>query len=296
MKIIIRHAHARLTGVSTFVHTTAETLVKLGYDVTVQLDDADGPLTQELAKICPVTDKEMDGDIVIFGYATAAKAYTGDGESVFIVHGLHEQEYIPPENMKRIMCLSLRSYKYWRKRMPSIEVRMMNQPIDIWRFTPVKVNLRLTKVLILDSRNNAFYMNKFLSACSNNHAFMQVLGESMFGNNSTWAVERFIKEADLVVGYGRSLYEAMACGKPVLSYGINGGDGYLTPKSFERNFESNCSGWGDKTMERAPDLDVKTIEAELMKYNALDGRVNRALAERFFDPVENVNKILYGII
>jgi len=93
-----------------------------------------------------------------------------------------------------------------------------------------------------------------------------------------YEIEKKINEADLVIGIGRSLYDAMACGRAVISfdhrkYGDAYGDGYLTKNNIEESILYNCSGRYSKKILTASDL-----VDEMQKYSAKDGAFFREFA------------------
>lgn len=64
--------------------------------------------------------------------------------------------------------------------------------------------------------------------------------------NPSWDIASLINEADIVVGLGRSAYEAMSCGRPVVifddrPYFDSVGDGYVKG-IIDKSIQFNCSG------------------------------------------------------
>ncbi|WP_156307223.1 glycosyltransferase family protein [Sphingobacterium endophyticum] len=101
--------------------------------------------------------------------------------------------------------------------------------------------------------------------------------------NPTLDIEEHINKSDIVVGVGRSIYDAMACGRPCLIYdnrGYNGNkaDGYLQPKNFWKYIRNNCSG---RYLNRK--YTEKDLIREFGKYNADHGKELRDIA------VDNLN-------
>lgn len=85
--------------------------------------------------------------------------------------------------------------------------------------------------------------------------------------NSTSEVVEAINEADLVIGLGRTAYEAMACERNVIIYDYNGADGYCTPETLLEYRKNNCSGRRYKK-----DYSIEDIKKELLKYNPTIGK------------------------
>ena len=118
-------------------------------------------------------------------------------------------------------------------------------------------------------------------------------------------VTKKIEESDFVMGYGRSVYEAMSMGKPVLVFGHNsptnknklnktgissnveGGfsDGWIDESNFKTLLYRNCCGWARKIY-----IDNKNDMIDLMKgYDYKMGNVNRRLAEEHLSSQTMVN-------
>lgn len=92
-----------------------------------------------------------------------------------------------------------------------------------------------------------------------------------------WEIQDIINEVDLVIGLGRSAYDAMACGRPVIVYDERPymeavGDGYLLPVLTE-SFSKNCSG---RYFQKK--FDIEALIVELNEYKKKDGEQLRNFA------------------
>ncbi len=110
--------------------------------------------------------------------------------------------------------------------------------------------------------------------------------------NPTLNIEQEINQADMVVGIGRSVYDAMACGRPCIvfdnrDYNGNKGDGYLHPHLFDQYVQTNCSG-------RYRDLafDEERLLREFAQYRAEDGAKLRHIAEEKLDVRKTASELL----
>src|SRR5690606_29943056 len=108
-------------------------------------------------------------------------------------------------------------------------------------------------------------------------------------NNPIWEVENLINNADLVIGLGRSAFEAMACGRPVIifderNYFLKGGDGYIGEK-VGLSLKNNCSGRYFKE-----EFNKQKLAQELRKYKKEDSIFFREVAEKEFDVIKNVDR------
>ena len=107
-----------------------------------------------------------------------------------------------------------------------------------------------------------------------------------------WHIEDLINDADIVVGIGRSLYDAMACGRVCISWDnrkLNPftGCGYVTASNWHTFAKTNFTGRGFPAINS-----VDMLVAELQKYNPADGASMRTIAEAELDVRKNVMKYL----
>lgn len=110
--------------------------------------------------------------------------------------------------------------------------------------------------------------------------------------NPSFTIEQEINKADMVVGIGRSIYDAMACGRPCVVFdarGYNGnkGEGYLYPDLFDTFVQKNCSGRLSNHMYSEDELLL-----EFEKYNPQDGERLREIAEEKLDVVTSADALL----
>lgn len=88
--------------------------------------------------------------------------------------------------------------------------------------------------------------------------------------NPCWDIASLINDADIVVGIGRSAYEAMSCGRPVVifderPYFYSVGDGYVKG-IIEQSIKFNCSG---RYLNKK--FDIEGLQKEFMKFDFKDG-------------------------
>jgi hypothetical protein len=110
--------------------------------------------------------------------------------------------------------------------------------------------------------------------------------------NPIWNVEDIINKADLVIGLGRSAYEAIACGRTVIifderDYFESYSDGYLTVHTIPKWVENNCSGRYSKK-----EFSTEDLVQELEKYSENDGKQLRQFAVDHFNIVSKVDDYL----
>lgn len=101
--------------------------------------------------------------------------------------------------------------------------------------------------------------------------------------NPTFDIAAEINKADLVVGLGRSVYDAMACGRPGVIFdsrpymGVKG-DGYLCPDKFREYVRYNCSGRYSNSVYNTGEL-----AAEILQYDPRHGPLLRNIAVEQLD-------------
>lgn len=105
--------------------------------------------------------------------------------------------------------------------------------------------------------------------------------------NCVWNTEHHINKVDLVITLGRGALEAMSCGRNVIVYDYNGGDGMITPESYNEIRQKNFSGRRYSLMYNEQDL-----MQELCKYTSSFGNANRKIIENNHSVKKNVRELL----
>ncbi|MCL6219178.1 UDP-glycosyltransferase [Zunongwangia pacifica] len=166
-------------------------------------------------------------------------------------------------------------------------VKLIYNGINLNRFREFKpVSKKLKTILSLCQSDKA---NLFIKEVCEDHGF-RFLGYNK-NENPIWEIENMINDSDLVIGLGRSAYEAMACGRPVIiydnrSYFPEFGDGYVL-ENLGLSLINNCSGRYFKKK-----ISKKELYLEFNKYNPSDGYLLREFAEKELDVSKNVSKYL----
>ena len=116
--------------------------------------------------------------------------------------------------------------------------------IDCERFFPERpVNATLQTVLSLCQGERA---HDFVERCCKRVGLNFIRADK--NRDNIWEIEKLINQADLVVGLGRSIYDAMACGRCALIYDFRDyidaplSDGMVMPDTIERSLTCNCCG------------------------------------------------------
>lgn len=165
---------------------------------------------------------------------------------------------------------------------------IIHNGIDCDRFkTTTPINDRIKTVLSLCQGQKANSLVKDICK-QKGYEFLQA---NKFTDN-VYSIESTINHADIVVGIGRSLYDAMACGRPVISYDSRDysedlGDGYLDRSNIQDSLKCNCSGRRFKIH-----FTKETLAAEFDKYNPIDGFFLREFALNNLNASINAKKYI----
>ena len=270
-KILIILGHNRLTGVNTFAFTLADFLIRRGHKVDFEIKkdfdydpNIQGIYTSLKRLKTTIYDKTLPNydfyDYHILNYNIHQK-FVQVGKTIFVSHGSMDEFYKPFGKIYARIAISKRTQK-----AVNADV-VIHNGIDLKKFRPAKVVKTPPKKALNIFRGIPNY--SLYKACKN----QEVQLEHIAGVKD---VASCIKTQDFIVGYGRSAYEGMASGKPVLVSGPFGTDGWIKPENFDELSYRNCSGWARK---KHPN--IQELEEIIKEYDAADGFVNRGLAEKY---------------
>lgn len=185
------------------------------------------------------------------------------GITVQTCHGIYPDLEQPSYNADFYVAVSLEVQNHLKGL--GFDSKIILNGINNERFKPVKrVNDRMTNVLSLCQSELA---NDILKCCCE-ELELNFKSLNKF-RNPIWNVENLINDADIVIGLGRSVYEAMSCGRPIIvfddrPYFDSMGDGYV--KEFlEYSILNNCSG---RYLKKR--FDKELLKKELLKYKSGD--------------------------
>jgi hypothetical protein len=239
MKILITQSHFGLGGTETYSVTVAEGLERLGHEVTIYTPEATD-LGREM-----VAGRGLDlvvGELMPTGVDAAIAQDSGTAQllaardpaprMVFVIHGLTPFE-MPPRGLEpapTVIVLNDRIGDRAAALAESPPLVRMTQPIDFQRFRPRSAAPeRPRRVLLLSNSLGAGRVRMLEGACEDvGLELVRVGGEGSF----RVSVADEIDAADIVVGYGRSVLEGMAMGRPAYVWERGGGDGWVTPENY----------------------------------------------------------------
>jgi hypothetical protein len=265
-------------GSETYLLTIATSLERLGHEVWLHsIDDAEeSTLAAEHGlRFAPAgrgLPDAVDALVVQDGVVayTLADRYPGVPQ-LFVAHSaVHDLQLPPqvPDTVSTVVALNERVAGRVRglASAPRQLVRL-RQPVALDLFRPAGALPAVPRrLLALTNRLTPARRAALRDACAH-HGIEYV--EAGGGQDPVAA----IAAADIVVGYGRCVVEAMAAGRAVYVYDYLGGDGWVTADSYPM---LEADGFGGRATSEV--VDGARLRADLGRYDAEMGLVCRDLA------------------
>jgi len=283
--LVANHHLDKVGGTESYTYAMVEELVKREYQVeyfTFFRGEVSRRLEQDLS-IRFMSRKKYD--LILANHNTCVNYLFDKGFIMQTCHGVFPELEQPSPNADAYVSISEEVKKHLQQL--GYTSRVILNGINLERYRPVQpLHSRLSCVLSLC--HSAMANTALEKACEGMGAKLIIVDKY---NNPVWEVEQKINEADLVVGVGRSAYEAMACGRPVIifdhrDYYPSCGDGYVRDMIGD-SIRNNCSGRYSNRSYTAPEL-----ERELRKYDPADGAFFRKFAEDRLDIRNSITEYL----
>lgn len=218
-----------------------------------------------------------DDTVFDFAFDRCKKLY-------FVIHSMDEHEqyarYRPTNQYSGIICLSEFVFRHFNR---THDAFLSRQPIgqryfDLQQHT--RSNDEMKHVFIIDTRSALEYEQNICLPLWRAGYAVHAVGH-MIGNIDHHGTEDFIRHADLVIGYGRVVLEALAAGRNAIVYGVNGGDGAVYNQSFNVIASRNFSGHATRVLKRPLELSIKEFEIELGAFRLYNEPLDRLLIEPY---------------
>lgn len=278
MRLLLANNHLGLGGSESYLLTVAEQLDRLGHDVAIFAAErgrgAEVARERALALIGEA-ELEADFDAALVQDAAVSLQIAERCPSVpqlFVAHSAMWDLQAPPQLpgvVGAVVVLNDRVGERMRSFATGVGIVRMRQPIDTQRFAPRGVLPEAPRrALLLSNNPNADRIAMLESACENAGMALERLGGAA---GQTDDPRPQLAAADIVIGYGRSILEAMACGRAAYVYDWKGGDGWVTAESYPAIEADGFAGFSDRMM------DVAGLEEDLRRYSASMGPVNHDL-------------------
>jgi hypothetical protein len=274
-------------GSETYALTLAEHLARLGHSVTLYARELGlvSEQARERALHVVATPEELpdEADGVIAGvdqglglqlvgrYPRAAR--------VWVVHSSEGVYLQPPVTGAFAATVALNDLHAKRAAASACagEVVRMRQPIDLRRFgVRGTIHERPQEVLLLGNYHSR--LDSRAQMLREAWADAQIRWSEAGGPTPTLDAATTIAQADIVVGFGRSIIEAMACGRAAYVHDQAGSEGWVTPRNYER---MEAGGFAVAGARLPPDK--KRLRADLEEYDPALGLEGRDLVRTHHD-------------
>lgn len=276
-------------GTDTFNWAMCKALVDMGYTVYYYAPNMDGTgITEKyLQEIGVMPYVEGTPLLACFANQQSGSHFVGKCPVVQTCHSAFTMLEYPIKGARAYISISEEIQTYLNVR--GFQTDIIRNGIDLNRYCSKKPLNAVPQVLSICQGDDTLVKD----ACTKlGWRFRNVPKEV---GSRIWHIEDLINESDIVVGIGRSLYDAMACGRACISWDnrkLNPftGCGYVTADNWYACAKTNFTGRGFPQIHT-----VDGLVAELQKYNPADGAVMRSFAEKELDAHKNVQKYL-GIL
>ncbi len=274
------HALEVPAGTETYVLTLAAALERLGHEVWLHAwrtgEIADSARERGLRVAATEQELPADCDAVVANLTDVAYDLTTRYPSsvhAYVCHGVMHQISTPPQvpgAVDAMIVLNDRVRRWAAGLATAAPATRLRQPVDLDRFAPRgSPRRRAKRLLLLGNYTQGARRDMVHAVCAELGIEVVRVG----GDRASTRPELAIADADVVMGYGRCIVEAMAAGRAAYVYDRHGGDGWVTPESYER-LESD--GFGGQATPMA--VDAARLRADLGAYRPEMGTQNRDLA------------------
>lgn len=265
MNILIANNHLNtIGGTEQYTYDIAKELLRRNYNVHY-FTFYKGIVSSKLEKLGVRFMNLKRYDIILANHRTCVERLCHKGFIVQTCHGKFSLLEFPSFLADKHVSISLEVKNHLK--LHGYQSSLIYNGID-FNSLPIASN-KNQKLKYVLSLCQSEYANCILQeACRKLSLDLKILNKHI---NPEWDINKEINNADLVVGLGRSVYQAISMKKPVIifdarEYNGNLGDGYLTAENIEKYLEFNCSG-----RSSLKKFEVDDIVNELQKYNAKDG-------------------------
>jgi hypothetical protein len=278
MKVVLALGSLGIGGTESYSLTVAEQLDRLGHEVSIYTPQPGaGVAVARDRGIAVQGPGELPAEIDAAFVQDAAVAYEiaelrPQARRVFVTHSESFDPQSPPQLtgvVEAAVALNERVARRLRAFAGELPVVRLRQPIDNERFLPYGALPPRPREALVISNNNLAERRPLLEAAAGEAG----LSLSWLGGEAgqTPDPRERIASAQIVIGYGRSLLEAMSCGRAAFVYDWAGGEGWVTAESYPR-IEADGFAGRDEVV-----LSGEEMAAALAAYDPAMGPVNRDL-------------------
>ncbi len=279
MRLVLATNHLGLGGSESYLFTVAEELDRLGHQAAIYTRDPGAGAEAARARGIAVVEDldaagELDGALTQdAGTSHELASRRPDLPQLFVAHSETLDLQLPPQlegQVGLVVALNDRVAARLRSLAVEPEIVRLRQPIDVERNTvPTPLPEVARRALLLSSNPVADRLALIESGCADAGIELVRIGGDAGEVSDPRAV---LSEVEIVIGYGRSVLEAMASGRAAYVYDHHGGDGWVTAATYAGLEADGFAG-------RRPDepVDGARLATDLRAYSPAMGAVNRDL-------------------
>jgi hypothetical protein len=279
VRLLLATNHLGLGGSESYLLTVAEQLERLGHETVIfTLEQGAGAEVALGRNLTVVDESEISGDFDAALVQDPAVSFQTSAHrprlpQLFVAHSEIFDLQAPPQldgAVGAVVALNDRIAERLRRYAVQVEVIRLRQPIDTERFASRAPLPEVPRTaLLFSSTPHADRLEMLKSAVAEAGLELTRLGGSA---GQTADPRAALAGADVVIGYGRSILEAMACGRAAYVYDWNGGDGWVTPETYPAIEADGFAGRTGRTI-----VDKARLVEDLKRYRASMGPVNHDL-------------------
>jgi hypothetical protein len=267
-------------GTETYVLTVAEQLQRLGHQVGIyaaELGDMALLARDRAVDVTQDPDELVTPDVVLSQDAVLAYELAGRWpgvRQVFVHHSPIFEPQLPPLVPGVVDTVVVMSERF-RERLDALDAKFrlarLRQPIDTERLVPRSTPRPEPRRALLLGNTLAGETRQLIVDTWAEQG-LEVVQVGM-GATPTLHPEAEIEAADIVVGRGRAVLDAMSCGRPAYLYDEFGADGWVTAQTYGAMESGAFAG------QAFPDVivDADRLREDLAAYDPGMGHVNRTL-------------------
>lgn len=283
--ILVANNHLfELGGSETFTYALIEELTRRGSYNVDYFTFKKGIVSQKIESNLGVKFLSRDKyDLILANHNTCVDKLYDRGFIIQTCHGIFPELEQPSNKADAFVSISQEVQDYLT--LKGYSSRIILNGINLERFKPTyPISIKLKTILSLCHSEEA---NEILeNICrKKNYKFLKAFKYK----NPVWNIEELINRSDLIVGLGRSAYESMACGRPIVifdkrNYFNSYADGYIR-NILGFSLMNNCSGRYSEKI-----LSEEELSLEFDKYNSKDSEFYRSFAIRHLNIREKVDE------
>lgn len=210
-----------------------------------------------------------------------------DAARAIVVHGTDFDLNLPPQLagvVQAAVVMNDHTERRVRAAAVPLELLRLRQPIDHLQFKPVgAVREQVERVLLLGNYLDGARRDELVERCRLAGIAVDEVGRH---GRPLLDPRPAIAAADVVIGQGRCLLEAMACGRGAYSFAPSCGDGWVTPGTYPAIEADAFRGSATGTA-----LSPRDVVAELLRMPRGIGGAGRALVVAHHQAVAHVDAL-----